>query len=174
MTCYDKKDPFFDISKKPDYGISFGRIKCVDQYVNWYRNTHDRDSTMYPEVEDIMQKVVKENYLDIINKITQLKKDKRYGSMTQNYETVIKARCGNDISTIPLNIPSYPRYFYLLGLAAYLAKLPSFTDNLDEYRNVGIKFMSEAFIVSPKLAKRDVLMAGIYMYLKRKEERICL
>ena len=44
MITFDKwGTPKFDVTRKPDYGIYFHRIKYVDQYVNWYKNTHDKN-----------------------------------------------------------------------------------------------------------------------------------
>ena len=64
-------------------------------------------------------------------------------------------------------------YFYIQGLAALLAKIPTDFDKYDIYRNIGIQFMSAASEIAPRLSRRDILMAGTFVYLKRKEEELC-
>ena len=174
MITFDKKmNPYFDLSKKPEYGIYFGRIKYVDQYVNWYKNTHDRNSEMKPAIKELMIRVVKENYDDIQKSIIRLKKDFELWEMTTQYERALRARFPEKVSMISLSTASYTRYFYLQGIAAFLAKLPMEREDLDNLRIIGIRFMSEAYLISPRLSQRDILMAETFRYLKRKEELLC-
>ena len=46
-------------------------------------------------------------------------------------------------------------------------------EKYDRYRTVGIKFMSNAFDIAPRLSRRDVLLAGVFVYLKGKEKLLC-
>ena len=174
MIGYDKKhNPIFDLSKKPDYGIYFAKIKYVDQYVNWYKNTHNRNMEMDPVKRQMMIDIVKENIKDIEKSIAVLKSDKELKKMTEQYVKTLEERFRPNSSIISLTTACYPRFFYLEGLAAFFAKLPVDRADLDGIRNVGIKFMSVASVIAPRLSQRDILMATTYIFLKRKEEKLC-
>ena len=174
MIGYDAKyKPCFDISKKPDYGVYFAGIRYVDQYVNWFRNVHDRNLEMKPEIRKLMLDIVKENYKEIMECIAFLKKEASLSNATKQYDDVLKERFHEGTSIVSFSVPSKPRYFYLQGLAAYLAKLPVDRERFDDFRTVGIRFMSAAYVIAPRLAQRDILMAETFIYLKRKEEKLC-
>lgn len=168
MIVWDTKHPRLDTKKKPEYGVYFGRIKYVDQYVNWYKNTHDRMGNMNPEKHQMMVDVVKRYANDINKAYTQLAKDRQLSGMSIQYKKAVHARCTAEGTTV-----SYPRFFYMQGLAAFLAKLPVYREDLDGMRNIGIRFMEVAYIIAPRLSRRDILMAETYRYLKRKEEILC-
>lgn len=174
MIRYDKKyNPIFDISLKPDYGVYFARIKYVDQYVNWYKNTHDKNYDMYPEKRAMMQSMIKKYYEPIMEAFNTLSKDKELKDMSKQYMTAINSRCRIYLSSSVPNSISYPLYFAIQGLAAFLAKLPADRADLDDLRAIGISFMSSASVLAPRLSQRDILMAATYIYLKRKEEKLC-
>ena len=169
MITFDKwGNPMFDISKKPDYGIYFGRIKYVDQYVNWYKNTHDRKDEMDGNLRQMMKLAVGKYEIQLLECINELEKDSEMSLMTKKYMQVIEGRIEGNISKT-----SYAWFFYLQGIAAYLTRLPVGYEVYDKMRGVGIKFMSAASVVAPKLSQRDILMAQVYIYLKRKEENLC-
>lgn len=169
MIGYDKWfNPTFDISKKPDYGIYFGRIKYVDQYVNWYKNTHDKNQEMYPELRKMMVDVVEQYGDQLLATIEELDSHHELRRMTKQYMRGIGNRIEPGISK-----SSYAWFFYLQGIAAYLTRLPVGHAGYDKKRLIGIKFMSVASVIAPKLSQRDILMAQVYIYLKRKEESLC-
>lgn len=169
MIGYDKwYNPTFDISKKPDYGIYFGRIKYVDQYVNWYKNTHDRNQEMYPELRKMMVDAVEQYGDQLLQCIEDLDSHHELKRMTKQYMRGIGERTEPGISK-----SSYAWFFYLQGIAAYLTRLPVGHAGYDKKRVIGIKFMSVASVIAPKLSQRDILMAQVYIYLKRKEESLC-
>lgn len=169
MIGYDKwLNPTFDISKKPDYGIYFGRIKYVDQYVNWYKNTHDRKQNMYPELHQMMLDVIEQYGDQLVESIEYLKSHHELRRMTMQYMRGIGDRTEPGLSK-----SSYAWFFYLQGIAAYLTRLPVGHAGYDKKRVIGIKFMSIASVIAPKLSQRDILMAQVYIYLKRKEESLC-
>lgn len=170
MIVWDNKNPFLDISKKPDYGIYFAHIKYVDQYVNWFKSVHDRNMNLKPEIKNLMIKMVMNNIEPIENGITVLEKDDELKSMAKTYFSVIRKRFITNSSSISLNTVSLPRFFYLQGIAAFFSRLPLYREDLDDLRKIGISFMADADIVAPRLSKRDLLMAEVYRYLKFKEE----
>lgn len=150
------------------YGIYFADIKYVDQYINWYLNTHDKHDDMKPEIRQLMKSAVNE-YKDDLNKsIESLLDDPEIGNITSQYMDVISHRIVDDVST-----SSYAYFFYLQGIAAYLSRLPVGVDYYDKRRIFGIGFMTAASLIAPKLSRRDILMAQVYIYLKRKEVKLC-
>lgn len=166
------KKIIFDITKKPDSGIYFAHIRYVDQYINWYGMTHDRNQEILPEIKNEMIKIVQECSVDIMKSIDQLKRSTDLKNLIIQYENALQARYrGNPLGNMIACIPA--RFFYLQGLAALLAKLPT------EYRKygwairAGEKFMIRAMSIAPRISKRDLIMSSTYIYLKRKEEKLC-
>ena len=84
----------------------------------------------------------------------------------------MKARYhGDPLTNLTAPIPA--RFFYLQGLAAFLAELPENHAEYEKAIRAGEAFLAEAFNIAPKIARRDVLMASTFMYLVRKEELLC-
>lgn len=166
------KKIIFDITKKPDSGIYFDYIRYVDQYINWYSMTHDRNQEILSETKSEMIKAVQEGCADIMKYINDLKRTTELKNMIVQYESALQARYrGNPLNNMNACIPA--RYFYLQGMAALLAKLP------EEYRKygwairAGERFMVRAMSIAPRISRRDLIMASTYVYLKRKEEKLC-
>lgn len=169
----DKGIPKLDLSKKTDSGVYFCQIKYVDQYINWYKSVHDRNENIKEDIDKEMIGVVNASYEHIERCIKELESDSELGDMTAQYHTALNARFQRGVSTIKLTTNSFPRYFYLQGLAAYLTKLPSERKDLGESRKYGLRFMTRALVIAPRLSRRDIMMAGTYVYLKRKEALLC-
>lgn len=168
MIVFDKwGNPKFDETRKTDYGIYFHRIKYVDQYVNWYKNTHDRDDELNPEIRSMMNSVVEEYGDKLIECISDLNKHNDWKRISKRYIDAVSQR-----TDLMASKSSYGWFFYLQGIAAFLTRLP-IERVYDSKRRVGIKFMSAASVIAPKLSQRDILMAQVYIYLKRKEESLC-
>lgn len=162
----------FDISKKPDIGIYFDHIRYVDQYVNWYSLNHDENQNMIPETKTQMIKAVQNNCKRIMQSIYELKQNEELKSMVTRYDYALQSRYSEDpLNNISACIPA--RFFYLQGLAALLARLP---EEYHEYRRAvrtGEDFMIQAMSIAPRIAKRDLIMASTYIYLIRKENKLC-
>ncbi len=174
MIAFDKKgNAYLDITKKPDFGVYFGRIKYVDQYANWYKSSHDRFMNIKPEIRDLMNQVVKEYYEVINEHFEYLKIDSKLSRIAKQYLRAVNERLPEGATITKFSSVSYPMYFYYQALAAFLAKLPADRERLDDLRIDGIRFMSAAYIIAPKLSERDILMAETFIYLKRKEEQLC-
>lgn len=162
----------FNLAKKPDFGVYFDRIRYVDQYVNWFSINHDKGYNMNPKTREIMQMAVQKNCQSIIESMDELKKGGLLGRIAKRYDEALKYRFDGD-PMANLNANNYARYFYLQGLSAFMAKLPK------DYRKYGWAVRTgEAFIkysiqVSPKICRRDLLMASLFTYLVRKEEELC-
>lgn len=172
MLEYTRKSVVFNISKKPDYGIYFDRIRYVDQYVNWYTANHDKNGEMLSWKRELMKNMVQSGCANIIKSFREFGKIGFFGQVMTNYDKILRARFKGD-PFANLNVNNYQRYFYLQGLAAFLVMLPP------EYRKygwpirTGEQFMIDAIKVAPRMARRDLVMAATYIYLVRKEERIC-
>lgn len=162
----------FNKEKKPDFGVYFDHIKYVDQYVNWYSLSHNKDGEMLPWKRTMMINVVKNNCVEIVKMLNDLKFDKELKNILVRYEEALRARTTSDI-LMNLNANDYSRYFYLQGMAAFMAVLP------EEYRKygwairMGEKFMSNAIKIAPRIARRDLIMARTFIYLMRKEAKLC-
>ena len=172
MIDYTYKSPKLDITKKPDYGIYFDRIRYVDQYVNWYTNSHTLDGNMLPWKRTLMLEVVQQ-YCDIIMKyVHALSADSYYGTIIVRYEKALSARTTGDIYA-NMQTNQHSRYFYLQGMAAILCSIGTHNGQNDEIIKIGESFMIEAMKIAPGIAKRDLIMARTFIYLVRKEEKLC-
>ena len=172
MIVVTPKKVIFDTSKKPDTGIYFAHIRYVDQYVNWYSITHDENQEILPEIKKEMIRVVQDNCADIIKCVNELKFTTNLKSMINQYEHALRARYrDNPMRNMNACIPA--RYFYLQGMAALLTKLPVEYRKYGQAIRVGERFMIRAMNIAPKISKRDLIMASTYIYLKRKEEKLC-
>ena len=166
------KSIIFNKSKKPDFGIYFDRIRYVDQYVNWYSLSHDKDGKMLPWKKNMMIDVVQEDCYYIVRTMNELKRTPGVSRIARRYDDVLRSRFSGD-PFANMNANQYPRYFYLQGIAALLALLPK------EYRPRSLKFrasehfMAHALTIAPRIARRDMLMAATFIYLMRKEEQLC-
>ena len=162
----------FNKSKKPDYGVYFDRIRYVDQYVNWYSQNHGRDGAMFPYKKEMMIDVVKKDCHTIIKALQRIKKRSRVGVIAERYDKALRYRFDGD-PFVNLNANQYPRYFYLQGIAALLAVLPNMYRIEDPGFRASEHFMANAITIAPKIARRDLLMAATFVYLMRKEEKLC-
>lgn len=161
----------FNVSKKPDVGIYFYQIRYVDQYVNWYMNTHDRRTwNLYPETERAMINLIKEKVDSIVKAYERLKYTP-IETMVKQYQKALRGRFEGD-PTQNLNVAVTNRFFYVQGLAAFLAKVPK-EYNFGWANRAGESFMIRAFEIAPKMSRRDLMMASTYIYLSRKEEQLC-
>ena len=163
---------YFDKSKKPDIGIYFDHIRYVDQYVNWYSSHISKDGDILPETKAAINHVVMRYCENIMLSFRELKDKTDLSRRITQYERALQSRFNGDPeSSIKVCIPA--RYFYLQGLAAFLARIPA------EYRGYGWAiragegFMIEAIEISPRIARRDLMMADTYLYLTGKEEKLC-
>lgn len=169
MQKYDKfNNVKVDISQKPDRGLYFAHIRYIDQYVNWFKLNCENNGVK-PEVRAKCKDLFGATKSDILSAIKILEANGKIGKNIIQYHEALYSRCANpNASDFSINL-----YFYIQGLAALLAKIPTDFDKYDIYRNIGIQFMSAASEIAPRLSRRDILMAGTFVYLKRKEEELC-
>jgi len=169
MFRFDRyNNPILDVNKKQDKGIYFAHIRYIDQYINWYKLNSDGNG-IKQEVREECKKLLADTKESIIKAVDIIKSNPELSQMTRQYLEALRYRCENpDVSHF-----STSTFFYVQGLAAYLTRIPTSFERYDKYRIIGIHFMSKAFEIAPRLSKRDLLMAGTYIYLKRKEKQLC-
>ena len=171
MLDLNSRLPHLDMSKKPDSGIYFLRMRYADQYVNWYSQTCAKDESKQEELRNKMIDVVKNNCQFILNFITLLKKDPDFEEIVTLYEKALALRTDGSDLLSSLQANRHNRYFYLQGMSALLALIPEKYSYYDYIRNAGVAFMKNALEIAPQMAKRDYLMAATFVYLKRKEQK---
>ena len=165
------KSIVFNKSKKPDFGLYFDRIRYVDQYVNWYSLSHNKDGDMYPEKKSMMLDAVKKNCVDIVECTKYLSMCGLH-SIVSRYDEALRYRTESDL-LLNMNTNDYSRYFYLQGMAALFAKLPPEFRKYGGVVRTGENFMMYASTIAPRISRRDIVMASTFIYLMRKEEKIC-
>lgn len=171
MVVSTSKRNYYDYSKRPDNGMYFGQLRFSDQYINWYQKNTDRDQDLFAETEDKIQKAFRSYGNAILSGIKELKKVPQLREAVIHYDKALRGRCDDPEKN--KTICSLGQFFYLEGMAAFLAMLPP------EYRKYGwairpgTEFFLKAMAIAPEMAQRDILMAGTYLYLKRKESSLC-
>jgi hypothetical protein len=93
----------------------------------------------------------------------ELESNKQIGSVIRNYNNALKRRTTNDEMRFSL-----PNYFYFVGLASIIIQMPC-SGEICEKIAESERFLVHAFRIAPHMVERDVLLASLYMYLKRKE-----
>ena len=158
----DRRTEYLDKTKIPREGILFDGIRYFDQYVNWYiqnntNNGMDRtlESIIKTDFEEYRKKVGYKEY--------ELESNKQIGSVIINYNNALKRRTTNDEMRFSL-----PNYFYFVGLASIIIQMPC-SGEICEKIAESERFLVHAFRIAPHMVERDVLLASLYMYLKRKE-----
>lgn len=169
----EKKNKYiFDLDRKPEIGIYFAQIRFCDQYVNWYRLNHSYEGIIFPVTKTRMLNVINEQTMARIEEtISKLRRDHRWKNIFNEYFEVLRYRCSNPY--ISLKINSLPRYFYLQGLAAFFSRIPGFDEDALFIRETGNQFLATAYEISPRMVRRDILMASTFIYLKKKEAELC-
>ncbi|MBR6404087.1 MAG: hypothetical protein IKS48_11940 [Eubacterium sp.] len=169
MIKLDKwNNPKLDISLKPEDGLYFAHIKYIDQYLNWYKLNSD-EGGVKSEVRDKCKKLMDSTKEEIEFAINVLKSNVGLSDMTRQYCKSMEYRCSKPNS----DYFSIGKYLYFQGLAAFLSRIPTEYEKYDKYRMIGIKYMSSAYEIAPRLSRRDTLMAGTFIYLKTKEKKLC-
>lgn len=172
MIEFRKNQIVFNTDKRPDEGVYFDHIRYVDQYINWYILSFTKDGEMKKDISDRMVRLVTDYGKHIVSGLREAKNDTVWGGMVRTYEKALRARYEKDpLSDLKHPIPA--RYFFLLGIAALLAQLPG-AEGLPAWNvRSAEQYVRGALAISPRIGKRDILMAQTYIYLSRKEKQLC-
>ncbi len=169
MIVYNTKTPYLDMSKKPDIGIYFWQIRYVDQYLNWFKQNHDRELNLKQNTADAMRFAQETFIPDIVAAWNELKKKNGF---IADYGAAIKKRY-HDSPAMNLTSLIPARFFCVLGIASLLVQLPPEIRIPEEKRRSAEQFLCVALDIAPKMTKRDHMMAAVYLFLVRKEEKLC-
>ena len=169
MIVYNTKTPYMDMSKKPNTGVYFWQIRYVDQYLNWFKQNYDRELNPNQNTADAMRFAQEKFIPDIVAAWNKLKMK---NSFIADYGAAIKKRY-HDTPTMNLTSIIPARFFYVLGIASLIVQLPPEICIPEEKRQSAEQFLCVALDIAPKMTKRDYMMAALYLYLVRKEEKLC-
>lgn len=173
MISFYKNTIYLDLKKKPDFGIYMDYIRFVDQYVNWYKLSHDKHGEMHKWKKDRMISLVASDCSKLVKGMKDIKTSTELRDLFNRYEHALSYRFDDDPERdLTINRPD--RFFYLQGLAAFLAKLPiEYRRQFAHVIRPAEHFMTVAMTIAPRIAQRDLIMASTYIYLVRKEEKLC-
>ncbi|WP_029201081.1 hypothetical protein [Oribacterium sp. NK2B42] len=154
---------YLDKDKIPDSGIYLSGTRYSDLFVNWYIRNHPKGGAIEAEKE----KKIKDSYrsfkTNVWNNIFALQRDEQIGTYVKEYNNVLQKRTSGDPTGFSL-----PNFFYFEALSALLVSLDvpqKYNGIKEEARN----FMVNAFEIAPYMAERDLIMAALFVYLRRKE-----
>ena len=160
------KEIYLRTDLKPDTGTYFAGIRYVDQYVNWYRKNH-KYGEIDPNTKQKMVSLVQEYGKELLTSIDRIQELYDVRFLIKDYENAMSYRLSGD-PLQDLRVNRHDRYFYLEGMAAFLAKIPiKYRCTLEN--RLGREFMARAIAISPTMARRDLILAATYIYLKQKE-----
>ena len=158
----DRRTEYLDKTKIPREGILFDGIRYFDQYVNWYIQNNTNNG-----IDRTLESIIKTDFEEYRKKVGykeyELESNKQIGSVIRNYNNALKRRTTNDEMRFSL-----PNYFYFVGLASIIIQMPC-SGEICEKIAESEQFLVHAFRIAPHMVERDVLLASLYMYLKRKE-----
>lgn len=154
--------PYLDKNRIPEGAISFDGMKYVDQYANWYMNNHDQYGDMNSELRDMMKSdLIK--YRDWIQKnMYNVKSSMKSCNYFNDYDTVLRQRTPDIESD-----DAYATYFYFEGVASIIWATDRFNDLLDSSK----RYLVDALTIAPHMAERDIMLAALYVYMKKREDR---
>ena len=174
MVKYTYNKVYFDRAAKPDVGTYFDRIRYVDQYVNWYFSHADKEGDINSATQKEIIKVVSENMKSILEAFKRFMTFSELSRVAKEYESALKSRISGNGDLFANMSSAIPwRYFYVQGIAAFITQLPA------EYQKYGADirpaeaFMTAALHIAPRISQRDILMANMFLYLTRKEKKLC-
>lgn len=168
MIVTDTKNPHLDMSKKPDTGTYFWQIRYVDQYLNWFKKNYDHSANLNEKTKMEMLQAQQECVPAIVSCMNEIKKKYRAAA---DYDAVLKKRYAEPPAQ-NLTRPIASRFFYILGAASLLWELQEEDPTLQNAITSIETFLCAAFGIAPRMTERDLMLAAVYTYLIRKEERL--
>lgn len=161
--CLDKK-------KIPDIGTYFAGTRYIDLFVNWYIRNHMGDINNDADLKKRME-LLFESFKNMVwNKIPMVNSIGNVAIFFEEFNSILMERIANKSDMLNSDISrfTFPKFFYFEGIAAFISQLREL-DEVPDVKKEAIKFMTESFQIAPFMAERDVLMAMVYIYLRRKE-----
>lgn len=152
--------------------LFFDQNRYVDLYANWAINTEYRAGTEdYSRQREIIVCAVKDGQRILTEGLQSL----RFGDegwLVRPYARALSARQAEGCMQVSPTVPSYPRFFYLMGIAALLFRLNGSSQMPLSLAQAAELFLARAGQVAPRMLQRDLVMASTYVYLKKKERSL--
>ncbi len=163
---------YLDKKKIPDIGTYFTGTRYIDLFVNWYTRNHMGEINNDSNLRSKMRLLFESFKSTVWNKISTVNRSERVAFFFKEFNSVLMERTINKNDALNLAVLqfTFPGFFYFEGVAALIAQLDEFAE-FPEMKKEAIKFMVESFQIAPFMAERDSLMAMVYIYLRRKENR---
>ena len=123
-----------------------------------------------PDLRNRMKQVFEPFKANVWNKPFVVNKNESVAFFLNEYNSVLMERTVNkgDVSEYRVSQFTFSTYFYFEGIAALIAQLNEF-NKFPEVKKEANSFIIRSFQVAPLMAERDVMMAMVYVYLRRKE-----
>ena len=154
---------YLDKDKIPDTGIYLNGNRYSDLFVNWYIRNHPRGGAIEAEKDKKIKSAFASFKTNVWNNIFSLQRDEIIGIYVKEFNKVIQKRASGD----PTNF-SIPNFFYFEALSALIISL-NIPQKYVEIKEKASEYLVNAFEVAPYMAERDVIMAALFVYLRRKE-----
>ena len=152
--------------------LFFDQNRYVDLYANWAKNTeYFANTEEFSRQKELIVRAVKEEKKNLVDGLRSL----RFGEanwIVEPYARALYARQVEGCMQVSPAVASYPRFFYLLGISAFLfclKRLPVVSELLVKSAEL---FLARAAQVAPRIMQRDMVMASTYVYLKKKEKSL--
>lgn len=151
--------------------IFFDQNRYVDLYANWALQMEALADTDDGKAQrDRICRAVKEGQASLVDGLRALRGTSNW--VVDPYARALYARQVEGCMSLPSTSISFPRFFYLLGIAALLFCLHPSGLVSDTLVNPAELYLSRASQVAPRIMQRDLVMASTYLYLKRKERSL--
>ena len=156
-------------AEKIGNALYFDQNQYLYLYGNWVRLMEKLVQTDEGAfLKEHMLQAVKEGQKPLVDGLQHLRfSDNNW--LVDSYARALYARQTENCMTVSPTVLSYPRFFYLLGCAALLFCLDSSGLVSTSLVHTAERYLQHATYIAPRMVQRDMLMASVYLYLKRKE-----
>lgn len=151
--------------------LFFDQNRYVDLYANWAINTEYHTGTGDYSRQKMIICAVKDGQ-KILTEGLQILRFGDDGWLVRPYARALSARQAEGCMQVSPTVPSYPRFFYLMGIAALLFRLNGSSQMPLSLAQAAELFLARAGQVAPRMLQRDLVMASTYVYLKKKERSL--
>ncbi|SFP59342.1 hypothetical protein SAMN04487928_10484 [Butyrivibrio proteoclasticus] len=154
---------YLDKKKIPDDGMYLNGTRYTDLFVNWYIRNHPGGGAADPQLDRAMRESFERFKKVVWLKLFTLKRMDNNGKYLAEYDAVLMNRTAGESMGFAL-----PNYFYFVAIAALVTRMdvPGEYGNIKDEANM---FMINAFEWAPYISERDMIMASLFLYLRKKE-----
>ena len=154
---------FLDKSKIPEDGIYLNGTRYTDLFVNWYIRNHPGGGSLNPYLDQGMRNSYERFKNNVFTKLQSLKYIAGFGKYLVEYDAVLKSRASGESVQFSL-----PNYFYFVALAAFITRIDA-PGECRAIKDEANKYMIDSFRFAPLIAERDIIMASLFLFLRKKE-----